>query len=114
MDFITSLPQSLINHDSIWGDCRHDNQIIQLLYNKGYQYTEEYANLHIREIIDVQAEHTIQTVEDMVIACGFDFKGNWDDHLPLIDFEYNNRYHSNIQMALYETLYGRTCRNPIG
>ncbi|XP_075111389.1 uncharacterized protein LOC142181772 [Nicotiana tabacum] len=43
-----------------------------------------------------------------------DFKGNWDDHLPLIEFAYNNSYHSSIKMAPYEALYGRRCRSPIG
>ena len=42
-----------------------------------------------------------------------DIKGNWDDHLPLIEFAYNNSYHSSIQMASYEALYGRKCRSPI-
>ncbi|WMV45188.1 hypothetical protein MTR67_038573 [Solanum verrucosum] len=42
------------------------------------------------------------------------FKGNWDDHLPLIEFVYNNSYHSSIGMALSEALYGRRCRPPIG
>ena len=42
-----------------------------------------------------------------------DMKGNWDDHLPLIEFAYNNSYHSSIQMAPYEALYGRKCRSPI-
>jgi len=42
------------------------------------------------------------------------FKGIWDDHLLLIEFAYNNSYHSSIQMAPYEALYGRKCRSPIG
>jgi hypothetical protein len=42
-----------------------------------------------------------------------DMKGNWEDHLPLIEFAYNNSYHSSIQMAPYEVLYGRKCRSPI-
>ncbi|XP_055826375.1 uncharacterized protein LOC129894748 [Solanum dulcamara] len=41
-------------------------------------------------------------------------EGNWDDHLPLIEFTYNNSYHASIQMAPYEALYGRRCRSPIG
>ncbi|XP_075109176.1 uncharacterized protein LOC142180967 [Nicotiana tabacum] len=64
--------------------------------------------------IDGQAERTIQTLEDMLRACVLDFKGNWDDHLPLIEFAYNNSYHSSIKMAPYEALYGRRCRSPIG
>jgi len=63
---------------------------------------------------DGQAERTIQTLEDMLRACVIDFKGNWDDHLPLIEFSYNNSYHSSIAMAPFEALYGRRCRSPIG
>lgn len=42
-----------------------------------------------------------------------DFKGNWDDHLSLIDFSYNNSHHSSIQMAHYEALYEQRCRSLI-
>ena len=50
----------------------------------------------------------------MLRAFVIDFKNNWDDHLSLIEFAYNNSYHSSIQMAPYEALYGRRCRSPIG
>ena len=43
-----------------------------------------------------------------------DFKGSWDDHLRLIEFAYNNSYHSSIQIAPYEALYGGRYRSPIG
>ena len=33
--------------------------------------------------------------------------------MALVEFAYNNSYHSFIQMASYETLYGRKCRSPI-
>ena len=33
-----------------------------------------------------------------------DFRVNWDDHLPLIEFSYNNSYHSSIGMAPFEAL----------
>ncbi|XP_070045399.1 uncharacterized protein [Nicotiana tomentosiformis] len=42
------------------------------------------------------------------------FKGSWDDHLPLVEFSYNNSYHASIEMAPLEALYGRICRSPIG
>ena len=61
-----------------------------------------------------QAERTIQTLEDLLRACIIDLKGSWDDHLPLIEFAYNNSYHSSIQMAPYVALYGRKYRSPIG
>ena len=47
-------------------------------------------------------------------ACLIDFKGSWDDHLPFIEFAYNNSYDSSIQVTPYEALYGRRCRSPVG
>ena len=55
---------------------------------------------------DVQAKRTIQTLEDMLRDCVIDFKGSWDDHLPLIEFAYNNSHHSCIQMALMRLYTG--------
>ncbi|GJX25782.1 putative reverse transcriptase domain-containing protein [Tanacetum coccineum] len=37
----------------------------------------------------------------------------WDRHLPLIEFSYNNNYHTSIKAAPFEVLYGRKCRSPI-
>ncbi|KAI3815559.1 hypothetical protein L1987_15230 [Smallanthus sonchifolius] len=62
---------------------------------------------------DGQTERTIQTLEDMLRACVIDFGGNWDSHLSLIEFSYNNSYHTSINMAPFEALYGRKCRSPI-
>ncbi|GJZ65491.1 putative reverse transcriptase domain-containing protein [Tanacetum coccineum] len=38
--------------------------------------------------IDGQSERTIQTLEDILRACTIDFGGNWDTHLPLVEFSY--------------------------
>ena len=62
---------------------------------------------------DGQSKRTIQTMEDMLRACVIDFGGNWDDHLPLIEFSYNNSYHTSIDAAPFEALYGRKCRTPV-
>jgi hypothetical protein len=37
---------------------------------------------------DGQSERTIQTLEDMLRARVIDFGGNWDTHLPLVEFSY--------------------------
>ena len=63
---------------------------------------------------DDLAKRTIQTLEDMLRACVIDYKGSWDDHLPLIQFAYNISFHASIGMAPYKALYGRRCRSPIG
>ena len=49
----------------------------------------------------------------MLRACVLDLKGNWEEHLPLVEFAYNKSYQTSIQMAPYEALYGRPCRSPI-
>ncbi|GJY30470.1 putative reverse transcriptase domain-containing protein [Tanacetum coccineum] len=36
-----------------------------------------------------------------------------DKHLPLIEFSYNNNYHTSIKVAPFEALYGRQCRSPV-
>ncbi|GKC25962.1 putative reverse transcriptase domain-containing protein [Tanacetum coccineum] len=60
-----------------------------------------------------QSEHTIQTLEDLLKACDMDFRGSWDVHLSLVEFSYNNSYHSSLRCAPFEALYGRKCRSPI-
>ena len=36
-----------------------------------------------------------------------------EEHLPLVEFAYNNSYRASIRMAPYEALYGRPCRSPL-
>ncbi|GJX36267.1 putative reverse transcriptase domain-containing protein [Tanacetum coccineum] len=73
--------------------------------------------------LKVKAEHQrpsgllqqpkIPTLEDMLRACVLDFEGSWDVHLPLVEFSYNNSYHSSVRCAPFEALYDRKCRSPI-
>ncbi|GJS15976.1 putative reverse transcriptase domain-containing protein [Tanacetum coccineum] len=65
------------------------------------------------EATDVQSERTIQSLEDMLRACIMDFGESWDVHLPLVEFSYNNSYHSSVRCAPFEALYGRKYRSPI-
>ncbi|GJW47288.1 putative reverse transcriptase domain-containing protein [Tanacetum coccineum] len=36
---------------------------------------------------------------------------HWDTHPPLIEFSYNNSYHTSIKCAPFEALYGQKCRS---
>ena len=49
----------------------------------------------------------------MLRACVIDFQKRSNMYLPLVEFAYNNSFHSSIGMAPYEALYGRKCRSPI-
>ena len=54
-------------------------------FRKGLD-TQVKLSISFHPQMDVQAECTIQTLEDMLRSCVIDFKVNWDDHLPLIEF----------------------------
>ncbi|GKE91273.1 putative reverse transcriptase domain-containing protein [Tanacetum coccineum] len=49
----------------------------------------------------------------MLRACVTDFGKGWVNHLPLVEFSYNNSYHASIKAAPFEALYGRKCRSPV-
>nr|GEX89719.1 reverse transcriptase domain-containing protein [Tanacetum cinerariifolium] len=62
---------------------------------------------------DGQSERTIQTLKDMLRTCVVNFGSSWDRHLPLVEFSYNNSYHTSIKATPFEALYGRKCRSPV-
>ena len=62
---------------------------------------------------DGHSVRTIKILEDMLRACVLDHRGSWEEHLPLVEFAYNNSYQASIQMAPYEAFYGNPCRSPI-
>ncbi|XP_070009583.1 uncharacterized protein [Nicotiana sylvestris] len=71
------------------------------------------AEVKEKELIDP----TLAQMKESVLnnkTSTFSLSGNWDDHLLLIEFAYNNSFHVSIQMAPFEALYGRRCRSPIG
>ena len=61
---------------------------------------------------DRQTKRTIQSLEDLLRACVLEQRSAWDIHFSLIEFTYNNSFHSSIGMTLFEALYGRRCRTP--
>nr|KYP50642.1 Transposon Ty3-G Gag-Pol polyprotein [Cajanus cajan]KYP50645.1 Transposon Ty3-G Gag-Pol polyprotein [Cajanus cajan] len=60
-----------------------------------------------------QTKRTIQSLKDIFKAYAPEQVGGWDSFLPLIEFTYKNRYHSNIGITPYEAFYGRRCRTPL-
>ncbi|KAF3671894.1 hypothetical protein FXO37_07780 [Capsicum annuum] len=76
---------------------------LSIISDRGTQFTSHFwkafqkglgTQVHLSTAFypqtDDQAERTIQTLEDMLRECAIDFKKSWDDHLPLIEFAYNN------------------------
>ncbi|KAI3746339.1 hypothetical protein L6452_08768 [Arctium lappa] len=125
MDFVTKR--------TLFGDARDvaDGQIsfgvpLTIVSDRDSRFTSKFWDVLQKELgtrvnlsttyhpqTDGQSERTIQTLEDMLRSCVIDFGGNWDSHHPLVEFTYNNIYHSSIRMAPFEALYGRKCRTPV-
>nr|GEV85081.1 reverse transcriptase domain-containing protein [Tanacetum cinerariifolium] len=60
---------------------------------------------------DGQSERTIQTLKDILRACVIDFGKDWERHLSLVEFSYNNSYHTSIKATPFEALYDRKYRS---
>ncbi|GJU54612.1 putative reverse transcriptase domain-containing protein [Tanacetum coccineum] len=132
MDFVTKLPRTSSGDDTIWVivdrltkfthflPMREDYKM-DILPRLPRLYLNEIVTRHgvpISIISDrdshfTSSEHTIQTLEDMLRACILDFRGSLDVHLLLVEFSYNNSYHSGVRCAPFEALYGRKCRSPL-
>ncbi|GJV69823.1 putative reverse transcriptase domain-containing protein [Tanacetum coccineum] len=68
---------------------------------------EDVGEVGCHASTDGQSERTIQTLEDMLRACVINFGNGWDRHLPLIEFSYNNSYHTSIKSSLQQTILRR-------
>ncbi|GJR03787.1 putative reverse transcriptase domain-containing protein [Tanacetum coccineum] len=123
MDFVTKFPRSCMGYDAILGHSGYIDQVGSLLTPscKDYKTVKLARNLLSTMIVaktctklhmstayhpetDGQSERTIQMLEDMLRACVMDFGGSWDAHLPLIEFSYNNSYHTSVKCAPFEAL----------
>nr|GEX65049.1 hypothetical protein [Tanacetum cinerariifolium] len=85
MDFMTKLPRTSSGHDTIW---------LQEALGTRLDMSTAY-----HPPTDGQSERTIQTLEDMLRACVLDFRGRFDVHLSLVEFSYNNSYHSRPELV---------------
>ncbi|GJW72196.1 putative reverse transcriptase domain-containing protein [Tanacetum coccineum] len=132
MDFITKLPKTAAGFDSIWVIVDRLTKFAHFLPMKETDSMKKLTRLYMKEIVarhalgtqlnlstayhpqtNGQSKRTIQTLEDMLRACVIDFRNGWDRHLPLVEFSYNNSYHTSIKAAPYKALYGRKCHSPV-
>eukprot|EP00253_Pinus_taeda_P010505 PITA_10505 len=61
---------------------------------------------------DEQTERVNQVLEDMLRSYVMQQPTRWEEYLHLVEFAYNNGYHSSLKMSPFEVLYGRKCRTP--
>nr|GEV94853.1 putative reverse transcriptase domain-containing protein [Tanacetum cinerariifolium] len=77
---------------------------------------ENFINEDLQGMInklEPRADGTLCLNNRSWIPCFGDLRKVWDKHLPLVEFLYNNSYHTSIKAAPFEVLYGSKCRSPI-
>ncbi|GJX88109.1 putative reverse transcriptase domain-containing protein [Tanacetum coccineum] len=118
INFVTKFPKTSSGQDAIWVIVDRLTKSAYFLPTKETDSMEKLTRQYLKEVVsrhgvptDGQSERTIQTLEDMLRACMIDFGKGWDRHLPLVEFSYNNSYHTSIKVELFEALYGRKCRS---
>ncbi|GJW51982.1 putative reverse transcriptase domain-containing protein [Tanacetum coccineum] len=131
MDFVTKLPKSSQGYDTIWVIVDRLTKSAIFVPMRETDPMERLARMYLKEVTleglgtnldmstayhlqtDGQSEKTIQTLKIMLRAYAIDFGKGWVNHLPLVEFSYNNSYHASIKAAPFEALYGRKCRSPV-
>ncbi|GJS97471.1 putative reverse transcriptase domain-containing protein [Tanacetum coccineum] len=118
MDFVTKFPKTATGQDTIWViidrltksahflPMREDDTLEKLTR----QYLKEVVSNHgvpVLIISDRDGKFTSHFWKSLNKALG------WDRHLSLVEFLYNNSYHTSIKAAQFKVLYGHKCRSPI-
>ncbi|GKD63056.1 putative reverse transcriptase domain-containing protein [Tanacetum coccineum] len=120
IDFVTKLPKSLQGYDTIWVIV---DRLTKSIPMRETDPMEKLARIYLKEVVTRHGipvliiydrdPRTIQTLKDMLHACVINFGKGWVNHLPLVEFSYNNSYHTSIKAAPFEALYGQKCRSPV-
>nr|GFA79020.1 retrotransposon protein, putative, Ty3-gypsy subclass [Tanacetum cinerariifolium] len=121
MDFVTNLPKSSQGYNTIWVIVDRLTKSAIFTPIRETDPMDKLTRIYLKEDMstayhpktDGQSERTIQTLEDMLRACAIEFGKGWVNHLPLVEFSYNNSYHASIKDAPFEALYGQKCRSPV-
>ncbi|GJT55006.1 putative reverse transcriptase domain-containing protein [Tanacetum coccineum] len=136
MDFVTKLPRTSSGYDTIWVivgrltksahflPMREDYKMDRLAKLYLYKIVDRHG-VPISIILDRDSQFTSRFWQSMQEALGTRLdmstvttlkptvRVSWDVHLPLVEFSYNNSYHSSVRCASFEALYGRKCHSPI-
>ncbi|GKE46227.1 putative reverse transcriptase domain-containing protein [Tanacetum coccineum] len=114
-------------YDSIWVIVDRLTKSAHFLPMKETDSTEKLTRLYMKEIlarhgipVSIISDHDShftsrvwQSLHDALGTRVIDFGNGRDRHLPLVEFSYNNSYHTSIKAAPFEALYGRKCRSPV-
>ncbi|GJU97643.1 putative reverse transcriptase domain-containing protein [Tanacetum coccineum] len=120
MDFVTKLPKTSQGYDTIWVIVDRLTKSAIFTPMRETDPLDKLARCTLKEVVKRHGKPvSIIVIVTQEFASTFlelvplDFGKGWVNHLPLVEFSYNNSYHASIKAAPFEALYGRKCRSPV-
>ncbi|KAI5413216.1 hypothetical protein KIW84_057721 [Lathyrus oleraceus] len=130
MDFVTSFPKMTKGYDFVWVIVDRLTKSAHFIPNKISYPLHKLVELHIERTVSlygipssivsdrhlrlmVKQIKLSNSLEDLLRAYVLEQGGAKDNYLTLIEFTYNNSFHSSIRMDPFEVLYGTRCKTPL-
>nr|GFC53900.1 retrotransposable element Tf2 [Tanacetum cinerariifolium] len=118
MDFVTKLPKLSQGYDTILVIVDRLTKSAIFTPIRETDPTDKLGRIYLKEIVtrhgipvsiisDRDPRFTSNFWRSLQNALG------WVNHLPLVEFSYNNSYHATIKAAPFEALFGRKYRSPV-
>ncbi|GJW04144.1 putative reverse transcriptase domain-containing protein [Tanacetum coccineum] len=110
MDFVTKLPKTSSGYNTIWVIVDRLTKTAHFLLVNEMDFMERLTRLYLKEVI---SRHGVP------VSIISDRDSRFTSHFwqslqkALVEFLYNNNYHTSIKDAPFEALYGRKCRSPV-
>jgi transposase InsO family protein len=79
---------------------------------KGFGTNLNFSTTYHHES-DGQTERVNRVIKDMMRMYVMDKPSMWEDYLHLVEFAYNNGYHTSLKMSPFKSLYGIKCNTPV-
>nr|GEY00687.1 putative reverse transcriptase domain-containing protein [Tanacetum cinerariifolium] len=118
MDFVTKFPKSSQGYDTIWVIVDRLTKSAIFTPIRETDPMDKLARIYLKEVVTRHGiPVSIISYRDPRFTSNFwrslQNALGWVNHLPLVEFSYNNSYHASIKAAPFEALYGRKCRSPV-